>query len=301
MEQQPPVRLPFTWEANLMAAGVLIWVLVVSVVLTVFFDLAVVMIVGQMLIILPILVWVIARRLPLRETFRLRWIGARTALESMLIGFACWPVVSAAATLLEKPLNLIGPYPAGPAPQGILEYAVYAVTFVIIAPLTEEPIYRGFILRAGLRRGALAGILLSGFLFGLVHSQIAALLPITFLGIVLGVLSYRSGSIVNTILAHACYNLLPTVFYLFPSLQEIPDAAIYLAGLSAVPVVALLLWIFLKTHPAPPVENPPRETSSVLWPVLTLGIAVALFCMMAGLEIFLRLSPNLTEGKLLGG
>jgi membrane protease YdiL (CAAX protease family) len=296
MEAQPSVRLPSTWEANLVAAGLLIWVLVVSALLAVFFNLAAVMVVAQLLVLLPVLIWVIARKLPLRETFRLGPVSAGTALGSMLVGFVSWPIVSAAATLLEKPLNLIGPYPSNPAPAGIWEYLAYALTFIIIAPLTEEPIYRGFILQAGLRRGTWTGILLSGFLFGLVHSQIAALLPITFLGIVFGVLGHRSGSIYNTILAHACYNLVPTVFFLVPSLQEIPDAVIYIAALIALPALALLLWIFLRSHPRPPVENPPREASSVLWPILTLGVAVALFCMMAGLEILLRISPNLTGG-----
>jgi hypothetical protein len=202
---------------------------------------------------------------------------------------------------MEKPLNLIGPYPPSPVPSGIIESILYAATFIIVAPLTEEPIYRGFILRAWLRRGTLAGILLSGFLFGLVHSQIAALLPITFLGIVLGVLSHRSGSIVNTILAHAAYNVVPTFFFIIPTLQNIPDGALYAAAIMALPILVLLLRVFLRAHPDRSAENPPRESSSVLWPILTLGVAVALFCMMAGLEIFLRLSPNLVEGKLLGG
>ncbi len=297
MEARPSVRLPSTWEANLVAAGLLIWVLVVSTLLAVFFDLAVVLIVAQLLVLLPVLIWVIARNLPLRETFRLRPVSAGTALGSMLIGFVSWPIISAAATLLEKPLILIGPYPPNPMPTGILEYLAYAVTFVIVAPLTEEPIYRGFILQAGLRRGTWMGILLSGFLFGLVHSQIAALLPITVLGIIFGVLAHRSGSIYNTILAHACYNLAPTVFFLVPSLQEIPETAIYIAALIALPMLAFLLWMFLRAHPDRSAQNPLRETSSILWTILSLGVAFGLFLMMAGLEIFLRLSPDFLNGK----
>jgi membrane protease YdiL (CAAX protease family) len=298
LEAPPPARLPTTWEANLVSAGLLIWVLVISVVLAALLDFAAALVTAQLLILVPVLAWAILRNLPLRETFRLRPVSAGTALASMLIGIAAWPIVSAAATLLEKPLDLIGPYPPSPAPVGVLQYLAYAVTFVIVAPLTEEPIYRGFVLRAGLRRGTWAGILLSGFLFGLVHSQIAALLPITFLGILFGVLSHRSGSIYNTVLAHACYNLVPTVFFLIPSLQGIPDEAIYAAALAAIPMLALLLWIFLRTHPDRSAENPPPEAFSALWTVLTLAVVVGLFLMMAGLEIFLRLSPNLVGGSM---
>jgi membrane protease YdiL (CAAX protease family) len=297
MENQPSIRMPSTWEANLSAAGLLIWIVLVSGILALFLNIGLLMLAGQVLFIVPVLVWVIIRRLPLRDTFRLKPVSMGTAVGSILIGFTCWPIVAAAVTLLEKPLNLIGPYPPSPVPAGVLESVLYALTFIVVAPLTEEPIYRGFILRAWLRRGTLAGILLSGFLFGLVHSQIAALLPITFLGIVLGMLSHRSGSIVNTILAHAAYNILPTFFYLIPSLQNIPDGMLYTAGIIALPILGLLLSVFLRTHPDRSAENPPRESSSLLWPIVTLGIAIGLFCMMAGLEIFLRLSPDLVEGK----
>jgi membrane protease YdiL (CAAX protease family) len=297
-EVPPPVRLPSTWEANLMSAGLLIWVLIVSIALALLLDFAAALVIAQLLILAPVLVWALLRNLPLRETFRLRPISIATALESMLIGAAAWPIISAAATLLEKPLNLIGPYPSNPAPSGILQYLAYAVTFVIIAPLTEEPIYRGFILRAGLRRGTWAGILLSGFLFGLVHSQIAALLPITFLGIVFGWLSHRSGSIYNTVLAHGCYNLVPTVFFLAPSIPEFPDWALYAAALAAVPVLALLLWLFRRTHPDRSADNPPREDSSILWTFLTLAVVVGLFLMMAGVEIWVRSSSIMTAGSM---
>jgi membrane protease YdiL (CAAX protease family) len=291
-EKANPVRLPYSWEANLVAAGLLIWVLAVTVALTLLFNLATVLVVAQLLIIVPVVGWVLLRRLPLRETFRLRGVSIGTVLQSALIGFASWPIVSAAATLIDKPLNIIGPYPSTPSPVGWLEAAAYAVTFVVIAPLTEEPIYRGFILRGWLRRGVWTGIVVSGFLFGLVHSQIAATVPIALLGIILAWMSYRSGSIVNTIVAHACYNLIPTVFYVLPSLQIVSETAIYIAALIALPILALFLWWYHRTHPRAPIEDPAPETGSELWPILTLGAAVGLFCFMALVELLLRAFPN---------
>ncbi|MBN1439275.1 MAG: CPBP family intramembrane metalloprotease [Anaerolineales bacterium] len=72
-------------------------------------------------------------------------------------------------------------------PSDAWQPAAYAPACVIVAPLMEEPVCRGFILRAWMRRGVLAGVLLPGLPFGLVHSQIAGLLPPAFPGIVLGV------------------------------------------------------------------------------------------------------------------
>jgi membrane protease YdiL (CAAX protease family) len=290
---QKTARLPFSWEANLAAAGLLLWVLGVSVALTFLLPLAVVLVVAQSLVIVPILGWVLLRGLPLRETFRLRPVGFRTVILSALIGMAGWPIISAAATLLDKPLNRIGPYPATPAPSGWVEAAAYAVTFLLIAPLTEEPIYRGFILRGWLRRGAWTGIVVSGFLFGLVHSQIAATVPIAALGIILAWMSYRSGSIWNTVVAHGFYNLAPTVFYVFPALQQnLSDLGIYIAAVIAIPLLGLLLWLYHRAHPRAPIEDPTPETGSELWPILTLIPAIGLFGFMALIELLLRAFPG---------
>jgi membrane protease YdiL (CAAX protease family) len=292
-ESAKPARLPYSWEANLAAAGLLLWVLGVSVTLTFLLPLSLVLVVAQALVIVPVLGWVLLRGLPLRDTFRLRPVGFRTVILSALIGMTSWPIISAAATLLDKPLSRIGPYPATPAPSGWLEAAAYAVTFLLIAPLTEEPIYRGFVLRAWLRRGAWTGIVVSGFLFGLVHSQIAATVPIAFLGMILAWMSHRSGSIRNTIVAHAFYNLVPTLFYVLPAWQNyISDLAVYVAAVIAVPVLAGLLWLYRGLHPRPPIEDPAAETGSDWWPILTLLPAVALFGVMALVEVLLRAFPG---------
>lgn len=293
MNVQPSIRYPATWEANLLAGITMVMLIVSAGILSIFFKLSVVLIMGQLLVIVPTLLWITIRRIPLQATFRFYPIPARTALWSILIGFACWPVVAGMSILLEKPLLLIGPYPALPLPSNWVESAAYAITFIVLAPLTEEPIYRGFILQAWLRRGMWVGIVLSGFLFSLLHSQIAPLLPLTLLGLVLGLLAYRSQSVLSSILAHASYNTVATLFVIVPSLQGTQEVVFIVAGIIALPIAALLVWFFLRRTSVSSTALPPQESTSWWGPIISLLVVLGLYGLMALLEITMRLSPNL--------
>ena len=293
MNVQPSIRYPATWEANLLAGITMVMLFVSAGILYIFFKMPAVLIVGQLLVIVPTLLWIAFRRLKLQATFRLYPIPARTALWSILIGFACWPVVAGMSTLLEKPLLLIGPSPAPTLPSNWVESAAYAITLIVLAPLTEEPIYRGFILQAWLRRGMWLGIVLSGFLFGLFHLQIAPLLPLTLWGMVLGLLAHRSQSVLSPIIAHASYNIIATLYMIVPSLQATQEVVFLVVGIIALPIAALLVWLFLRQTSDSSTAIPPPESTSWRGPIISLLVVLGLFGLMALLEIVTRLSPNL--------
>lgn len=91
----------------------------------------------------------------------------------------------------------------------------------IIAPVGEEIIFRGAILRTLLgmfdKKFAWIAIFLSALLFGVIHGNVAQCVHALLLGIALGWMYYRTGSIlpgivlhwVNNSIAYALYNLLP--------------------------------------------------------------------------------------------
>ncbi len=293
MDVKPSIHYPATWEANLLAGVTLVMMIVSAGLLSIFFKLPTVLIAGQLLIIVPALLWIAIRRLPLQATFRLYPIPARSVLWSVLIGLTCWPVVAGMSALLEKPLSLIGPYPASPLPGNWFESVTYSITLIVLAPLTEEPVFRGFILQAWLRRGAWAGIVLSGFLFGLFHLQIAPLLPLTLLGMVLGLLAQRSWSVLSSMIAHASYNTVATLFVIVPSLQAAREVVFLAAGILALPIAAFLVWLFLRRTPVSSTATFPQENTSWRGPVLSLLVVLGVFGLMALLEIVTRLSPSL--------
>lgn len=83
---------------------------------------------------------------------------------------------------------------------------------VVGAPLVEEAFFRGvlfaFVRDLGWPRVAWVG---TSMLFGLVHGNLAAWVPLTLLGLVLARIYERTGSLWAPVVAHGIFNLAPFV------------------------------------------------------------------------------------------
>ena len=93
----------------------------------------------------------------------------------------------------------------------------------ILAPLVEEVVFRGAILRTLLRmfdhRWHWVAILISALIFGVVHGNLPQFVHATFVGLLIGWMYYRTDSIVpgvvfhwvNNTVIYVIYNLMPQV------------------------------------------------------------------------------------------
>jgi len=93
----------------------------------------------------------------------------------------------------------------GGSAEGSRELVLLAI---IVAPLLEEIVFRGFFW-AGLRRtrGPRFALIFTAILFGLVHvPPVAAVLPLAALGVFLAVLMERTGSVLACFVTHAAFN-----------------------------------------------------------------------------------------------
>ena len=97
---------------------------------------------------------------------------------------------------------------------------VLALTIVLLAPLTEELLFRGVLLRSLLRKvSPTVAVLLSAVVFGLVHAlgdpsvgTVIAMPAIILLGVVSGYQAARTGNLSRSILLHVGFNALSVVF-----------------------------------------------------------------------------------------
>ena len=283
------IGLPRTWEANLLTA-LLLPLTAFAAVLVTGLNLSIGLLLPQLLIVIPALIWMLLRRYPMRQTLRLEPITRRAALWSALIGLACYPVIVGLASLIELGLKRIGPMPLPPAPSNALEAIAYAVVLIIVAPITEEPVFRGFVLTAWLRRGLVPGIVLSAFLFATIHFQIVALLPIGLLGAVFAFMVQRTGSLYSSMIAHACYNALGTLFIVIPELRAISEWPFVIAGCVALPVAFVLLRSFARRYPAP-THTWPAERTRRIWVILSLLVVLILLALVAVVDIYVRMNP----------
>ncbi|RAI44302.1 CPBP family intramembrane glutamic endopeptidase [Rhodoplanes roseus] len=141
------------------------------------------------------------------------------ARRDLLIGLAslvALVVVADAATLaagrdLVPPVQ-IATYRSA-AQQGVLPFLWFAL--VIVAPIGEELLFRGFVFRGCARSdtSAMPTIVFTGFIFALLHVQYdwVGMALIFLVGLLLGWLRWRSGSTTLVILLHLLLNLEGTI------------------------------------------------------------------------------------------
>lgn len=94
-----------------------------------------------------------------------------------------------------------------------LALVLFTIGAVVMAPLVEETLYRGLVLRGLLRRFSPGpAVFISAVIFAGVHylgdpNTLRSLPALTALGIVLGVVTVRTGNLSQAILIHAGFNL----------------------------------------------------------------------------------------------
>ena len=119
---------------------------------------------------------------------------------------------------LDNVLRFLMPLPSIFPFEALAEIpALMIFVLTIVAPLTEEPIFRGIILRGLLRRHSpVASVVVSALLFSFIHLNPTQLLPAFLLGLLVGWIYLKTKSLWPCILVHAIYNGMPTLAMLLP-------------------------------------------------------------------------------------
>lgn len=110
----------------------------------------------------------------------------------------------------------------------ILPVLLFAFGAVVMAPVIEETLYRGLLLRSLLRRfGPGTSIFVSAVVFAAVHplgdpNTFRSVPALVALGLVLGVAAVRTGSLSRPILIHGAFNLTTMVLILAYSPEQLP-------------------------------------------------------------------------------
>lgn len=111
---------------------------------------------------------------------------------------------------------------------------------VIMAPIFEEIVFRGIIMKGMLNKGVkpMKAIWISALVFGLVHGNPWQFVGAVLLGFVLGLVYYKTKSLLLPILLHAFNNLVSTVMMTcfktesFADAFHIPEWAVLLIGIA---------------------------------------------------------------------
>ncbi|QDT58641.1 ABC-2 family transporter protein [Stieleria bergensis] len=118
----------------------------------------------------------------------------------------------------------------------------------LLPAVCEELAFRGFVFGGLVRQGTLRAIVLSAFMFGISHGVLQQSIPAFVIGLLIGWVSLRTGSILPCLLIHLTNNSMSTM------LQRIAE--------SDWPIVNL----FLHSSATGPAYNP-------LWTLVSMGLA----------------------------
>lgn len=106
------------------------------------------------------------------------------------------------------------------------DQAVMVITAVIMAPIFEEIIFRGIMQKGMMNNGVepWKAILLSSILFGLIHGNPWQFVGATLLGCVLGLVYYKTKSLLLPMLLHGFNNLCSAILIFYTKKESFAEA-----------------------------------------------------------------------------
>jgi membrane protease YdiL (CAAX protease family) len=185
------------------------------------------------------------------------WVGSLGLLE---LQYAVWPPPEGYLEMFRRLHEALRP--SGPMD------ALYSVVAIAVAPaVCEETLNRGIVLPSLLRTlGSAGAVVVSALVFGFMHVDLYRL-PFTFVvGLALGVLRLRAGSLSASVIAHATLNTLTflTAPWLddpsepMPSPRPLLGAALFVLG--AAGTLAFLALTARASAPPRVVDSPGAQT-----------------------------------------
>jgi sodium transport system permease protein len=196
----------------------------------------------------------------IRTAFQLRSAGPLAFAGALLLGLSLWPLAHELVLFsgLIDP-ELLSKVRDRAAEIRSLSPALLVLCVAIAPAICEEWFFRGYLLGAIRQRtSAWSAILLTALLFGLFHVFVTVILPVRLLpslslGIVLGYVCWRTGSVLPGMLLHAVHNGLLILMGRYQTqlvqwgfgvdeTQHVPP--LWLAAAVAVAIVGLtLVWL----------------------------------------------------------
>lgn len=245
--------LPSIFSVNLLYLAIMLLLLVFAAALQSLHFVWGLIAIEALLILLPTIAFMRLRRIPLNEGLRLKPIRPLIGLLCVLLGFSSFLVSVTIDAVMAQLFGIASvPLPADSIPNGVNEFIVYFVAVAVVAPLCEEPLFRGVIQGTyEHRRTGRFAVTIVALMFVFFHfrpTSLPGLLPAAF---ILGFVAWRTGSIYASMLAHFGLNAVAAVHTLLalsngkglPFLGP-PAATVGLAAM------AVLIYLIRRLQPA---------------------------------------------------
>ncbi len=209
------------------------------------------MFVGQGFLAVPVVVYLVRKKYPLFESLRFNPVSKNTAYATLLLSLGAM-VISDEINIL---VDMVIPMPdsflqveAMLKPDNSLSLVLLIFTIVILAPIGEEILFRGFLQKylENAWGDITRAILFSSLFFAAIHFNPYWMIQIYFLGVLLGYLAWKTDSVIPCIIFHVIINSTSLLFtYLGDSFESLILWHGHLNPLLLV-LGGYLFWIGLK-------------------------------------------------------
>ena len=174
-------------------------------------------VVGQSFMLLPLFYFLIIKKEPIIDRLRIRAIKKDVVFYTFLLSIG----VVILSDELDRIVNIIWPAPDYILdlnnllqPESTLGFILLILAIVVIAPIGEELLFRGF-LQQILEQSwndTTRSILVTALVFAVIHMNAYWFIQIYFLGILLGFLAWKTKSVIPSLILHSVNNGLALTF-----------------------------------------------------------------------------------------
>lgn len=193
------------------------------------------------LILLPALWYWRRYRIDWRSFARVKPLDTKYISTIILLAACVWAINVIITTTIGNYLAHYGyePIEAVPYPTNVGQLIIYYLVIAFSAGVCEEILFRGAIMPSFERQGTLPAVVFCSLLFAFFHLSLINFFSIFILGMVIGLLVIKTGSLLAGVLYHIINNALAvTYMYLVVNYEQISS---YLENIG----VGLLIFIFI--------------------------------------------------------
>lgn len=205
-------------------------------------------IIGQSFMIVPLIWFLLSNKHPLLQTLRIKKVPFSTIYYTILLSLGVIilsdEVDKIVQIFIEAPeyvVDLNGVL----KPESLSGFLLLFIAVVIIAPLGEELLFRGFFQKIleDNWKDVTRAVLVTAVIFSFIHMNPFWFAQIYILGILLGFLAWKTNSIIPSLILHSLNNLIALVL----SFSANTEASFYLYRGHVSPWILLLAIIFVYT------------------------------------------------------
>ena len=201
-------------------------------------------IIGQGFMLVPLFWFLRSRKEPIAERLRIRFVSSDVIISTIYLSFG----IIILSDELDRIIQIFLPAPEYILdlngllqPESIVGFFLLFIAVVIIAPLGEELLFRGFLQQILEKhwKDVTKAVLVTALFFAMIHINPYWFVQIYILGILLGFLAWKTKSVLPPLILHGINNAMAMFF----SFAEIEDNSIYIVNGHVAP-----WFIFFATY-----------------------------------------------------